>query len=219
MSKSTTFRPILRAWKRYLELLEEKPLQTKALSAGAIAVAGDVIAQKIDTSPDHPNWDPKRTARLGLYGMALSAPLTHGWYKVLDKRLGVGMDLTTSLKKVAADQVLAAAPFTALFFVCNSAMEGASGKEIKHRLETNLWPTLKANWAVWPAALAINFRYVPFKLRVLVVNILGLGWGTYLSVVQHRQHAHTNVHPKLPDPYPKDSLPVPLYPPGNIKEV
>ncbi|TPX60727.1 hypothetical protein PhCBS80983_g01629 [Powellomyces hirtus] len=214
----SAFRPVIRAWKRYLELLEEKPLVTKSLSAGAIAVAGDIIAQKVDSSPDHPEWDPKRTARLGLYGTLIAAPLTHGWYKVLDARVGAGMDFATSVKKVTADQILAATPFTALFFVCNSAAEGCTKAEIKNRLSNNLWPTLKANWAVWPAALLINFRFVPLKLRLLVVNVLGLGWGTYLSMVQHRQHTHTNVHPKLPDPYPKDSLPVSIYPPGNVKE-
>ncbi|KAJ3015959.1 hypothetical protein HKX48_004298 [Thoreauomyces humboldtii] len=214
----SAFRPVVRAWKRYLELLEEKPLVTKSLSAGAIAVGGDIIAQKIDSSPDHPDWDPQRTLRLGVYGTLIAAPLTHGWYKILDGRLGAGMDFQTSLKKVAADQILAAAPFTALFFVCNSAAEGLNATQIKDRLDSNLWPTLKANWAIWPAALLINFRYVPLKLRLLTVNILGLGWGTYLSMVQHRQHEHKNVHPNLPDPYPEDSLPVPIYPPGNIKE-
>ncbi|KND00844.1 uncharacterized protein SPPG_03948 [Spizellomyces punctatus DAOM BR117] len=210
------FQPITRAWKRYLQLLEEKPLITKSLSAGAIGVAGDIIAQRIDSPSEHKKWDPKRTLRLGVYGMLIGAPLTHGWYKILDRRIGGGMDMATSLKKVAMDQLLAAAPFTALFFVCNSYMEGCTRPQIQERLQSNLWPTLKANWAVWPAALAINFRFVPLKCRVLVVNILGLGWGTYLSMVQHREHAHKKTH--LPDPYPPDSLPVPFYPPGNVKE-
>ncbi|KAI8585783.1 hypothetical protein BDZ88DRAFT_491698 [Geranomyces variabilis] len=212
------FRPIARAWRRYLVLLEEKPLVTKCASAGTIAVAGDIIAQRIDRTPEHPDWDPQRTLRLGTYATLIATPLAHGWYKVMDKRIGAGMDITTSLKKVAADQLLAAAPFTALFFVCNSAMEGCSANEIKTRLQTNLWPTLCANWAIWPAALAINFRYVPLKLRILTLNVLGLGWGAYLSLVQHRQHKHTNEHPHMPDPYPAESLPVPIYPPGNVKE-
>ncbi|KAI9105764.1 hypothetical protein DFS34DRAFT_27878 [Phlyctochytrium arcticum] len=232
--------PLTRAWKRYLVLLEERPLLTKSLSAGAIGVAGDIIAQRIDqppstvkeelvrnergdvtgsrtrTIPGKKSWDAQRTLRLGLYGMLLGAPLTHGWYKILDARFGSSMSLSTSLKKVATDQILAAAPFTCLFFVANSAMEGCNRAEIVHRVKTNVWPTLKANWMIWPAALALNFRFVPLKLRVLVVNILGLGWGTYLSMVQHRHHAHQPT--ALPDVYPSESLPVPLYPPGNVKE-
>ncbi|KAI9011295.1 hypothetical protein BC832DRAFT_529522 [Gaertneriomyces semiglobifer] len=213
------FRPLVRAWRRYLELLEERPLVTKAVTAGVIGAAGDVLAQRI-TKPEHQAfvWDKQRTVRLGLYGLLVGAPLTHGWYKVLDKRLGAGMDMATSAKKVAADQIFAAAPFTCMFFACNSYMEGLSTKDVKERIERNLWPTLKANWAVWPAFLIFNFRYVPLKLRVLTVNILGLGWGTYLSLVQHREHSHTNVAPHLPDPFPQaEALPT-LYPPGAVSE-
>lgn len=198
-----TINPLTRAWKRYLDLLETKPLPTKAISAFVIGAVGDVIAQSIDPSHPHQSethdktsttttsssssstavapptrtfhWDKERTLRLSLYGLVFGAPITHGWYKILDRRFGPGMDLTTALKKVAADQTIAAAPFTAFFFMVNSAAEGLRWPEIQARLEQNLWPTMKANWAIWPAALAINFWFVPLKLRVLVVNVLGLG--------------------------------------------
>ncbi|KAJ3045859.1 hypothetical protein HDV00_006123 [Rhizophlyctis rosea] len=229
--------PLTRAWKRYLDLLETRPLPTKAISAFVIGAVGDVIAQSIDPSHPHESathpdsssssssskpatrgfhWDKERTLRLSLYGLVFGAPITHGWYKILDRRLGAGMDLSTALKKVAADQTIAAAPLTAFFFAVNSAAEGLDYNQIKNRLETNLWPTMKANWAIWPAALALNFWLVPLKLRVLVVNILGLGWGTYLSFVQHKQQ-DTHQKTKLPDPYPTESaLPSTVYPPGPI---
>ncbi|KAJ3280221.1 hypothetical protein HK104_000819 [Borealophlyctis nickersoniae] len=230
--------PLVRAWKRYLTLLETRPLITKSISAFVIGGVGDIIAQSIDpphapvqshlekssdllTAPDpKPKlpgfvWDKDRTLRLSLYGLVFAAPITHGWYKILDSRLGKGMDIATALKKVAVDQTVMAAPMTALFFGVNSAMEGCNREEIENRLRQNLWPTLKANWAIWPLALTVNFWFVPLKLRVLVVNILGLGWGTYLSFVQHKQHEHLDTH--LPDPYPPDTLPV-GYPPGPVKE-
>ncbi|KAJ3052543.1 hypothetical protein HK097_006074 [Rhizophlyctis rosea] len=231
--------PILRVWKRYLDLLETRPLPTKAVSAFVIGAAGDVLAQSID--PSHPHheaptkptaspaessavphkpgfhWDKERTLRLSLYGLIFGAPITHGWYKILDRRLGHGMDLPTALKKVAADQLLAAGPLTAFFFTVNSAAEGMNVEQIKQRLEQNMWPTMKANWAIWPAALAFNFWFVPLKLRVLFVNILGLGWGTYLSFVQHQQHDVGKT--RLPDPYPAEAAVPALYPPGPVVEL
>lgn len=57
-------------------------------------------------------------------------------------------------------------------------LEGGSPSE---KLEQSYWAGLKANWAVWPAVQAINFTLVPLQHRVLVVNIVSLGWNCFLS--------------------------------------
>lgn len=51
-------------------------------------------------------------------------------------------------------------------------MEGSSPQE---KLEKSYLPGLKANWMLWPAVQAINFKLVPLEHRVLVVNIVSLG--------------------------------------------
>lgn len=193
--RSAPVNPLVRYWRRYLDLLETRPLVTKSVSAFVIGGVGDVIAQRINPTQEHSKalqpssdsltsipkptpgfvWDKERTLRLSLYGLIFAAPLTHGWYKILEGRLGKGMDIKTAAMKVAADQLLAAGPFTFAFFTVNSAAEGMKWPEIRKKLDDNLWPTLKANWAIWPAALIFNFWLVPLKLRVLVVNVLGLG--------------------------------------------
>jgi thiosulfate reductase cytochrome b subunit len=44
-------------------------------------------------------------------------------------------------------------------------MEGLSTEQIVTRLKNVMWPTLVANWVLWPAASLINFRSdrLPFK--------------------------------------------------------
>lgn len=59
-----------------------------------------------------------------------------------------------------------------------SIMEGSDPKE---KLEKSYWSGLKANWALWPAVQAVNFKLVPLEHRVLVVNIVSLGWNCFLS--------------------------------------
>lgn len=57
-------------------------------------------------------------------------------------------------------------------------LEGTSAEE---KLRTTYWPALSRNWMIWPAVQFVNFKYVPLDMRVLVVNIVSLGWNCYLS--------------------------------------
>jgi len=59
-----------------------------------------------------------------------------------------------------------------------SILEGSDPKE---KLEKNYFQGLKANWMLWPAVQAVNFKLVPLEHRVLVVNIVSLGWNCFLS--------------------------------------
>ena len=61
--------------------------------------------------------------------------------------------------------------------------EGKKGAvdRIQDKLEGTYWQALMKNWMVWPAVQAINFTVVPLDQRVLVVNVVALGWNCYLS--------------------------------------
>lgn len=59
-----------------------------------------------------------------------------------------------------------------------SLLEGKSPAE---KLRTSYVPVLQKNWMLWPAVQAVNFTYVPLHHRVLVVNVVSLGWNCYLS--------------------------------------
>jgi protein Mpv17 len=65
-----------------------------------------------------------------------------------------------------------------LFLSSMSIMEGSDPQE---KLKKNYIPGLKANWLVWPAVQSVNFTMVPLEHRVLVVNIVSLGWNCFLS--------------------------------------
>ena len=51
-------------------------------------------------------------------------------------------------------------------------LEGGSPQQ---KLEKSYFTGLKANWVLWPAVQAVNFKFVPLEHRVLLVNVVSLG--------------------------------------------
>jgi protein Mpv17 len=82
-----------------------------------------------------------------------------------------------------ADQTIFAATNLFVFLSCMAIMEGSSPKE---KLEKSYTKVLVKNWMIWPFVQAINFKLVPLDYRVLVVNVVSIGWNCYLSYINSR---------------------------------
>ncbi|EXJ79087.1 hypothetical protein A1O3_08588 [Capronia epimyces CBS 606.96] len=115
---------------------------------------------------------------MALYGGLIFGPAATQWYSFLQKYIHVRSQNATIAARVLADQVVFAPCNMALFLSSMSIMEGSDPKE---KLEKTYLPGLKANWVLWPAVQAVNFKLVPLEHRVLVVNIVSLGWNCFLS--------------------------------------
>ena len=46
--------------------------------------------------------------------------------------------------------------------------------------QEKLWPTLRANWALWPLANWIAFRYLGGDMRILYSQIIGVSFSLSL---------------------------------------
>jgi protein Mpv17 len=111
--------------------------------------------------------------------LAIFGPLATTWFGFLQRRVVFpGRPNTEILARVGLDQAILAPGNLFLFLNTMALMEGTSAKE---KLDTTYWPALSRNWMVWPIVQFINFKYVPLELRVLVVNVVSLGWNCYLS--------------------------------------
>lgn len=51
------------------------------------------------------------------------------------------------------------------------------------RLDETFVTGIKNNYLVWPWVQLANFSVVPLEYRVLVVNVVALGWNCYLSAL------------------------------------
>lgn len=185
----------------YNRLLVARPVATNVLSTAFLFGSGDFLAQHISSSG---NYDLGRTIRALAYGGLIFAPIGIRWYKFLSSvkaptflrslvlKSRIGEKFEDTIARVGVDQ-MAFAPLVGvpLYFTALSIMEGKSFHETKENLQRTWWPTLKANWAVWPAFQFLNFAFIPPHLRLLGVNITGLGWNCFI-LFQHNRHHKTH---------------------------
>ena len=119
------------------------------------------------------------------------------------------------MTRLALDQFLFAPLFVTTVLTTVTVMDGKP-KEVGSKLEQDLFPTIRANWALWIPAQFINFRLVPARkcprpvcaflivarharpltvvralcwetgYQVLWANMVGFVWNIYLSFVSFK---------------------------------
>ncbi len=115
---------------------------------------------------------------LELTSTGVFGPAATKWYQFLQQKINLRTKFQTTAARVLADQSIFATTNMAVFLSSMSVLEGGSPQE---KLKKNYISGLKANWVIWPPVQSINFTMVPLEHRVLVVNIVSLGWNCYLS--------------------------------------
>ncbi|MCJ1280387.1 Protein required for ethanol metabolism [Puttea exsequens] len=154
---------------------------------------GDVMAQHlVEKVPTH-NY--ARTGRMALYGGAIFGPAATTWFAFLARRINFPARPTLTIAaRVLTDQTVFASTNLFCFLSSMALMEGGDPRD---KLRSSYFTALEKNWMVWPAVQAINFRFVPLEHRVLVVNVVSLGWNCYLSYVNSQAGKKETVGEKV----------------------
>ncbi|KAJ2841207.1 hypothetical protein J3B02_005999, partial [Coemansia erecta] len=193
---------ILRAW---TAVAAERPLTTLTATNGALGGLGDILAQTIEAHNEHRrfHWDIKRTLRFVAWG-SICAPLFHKWYLFLNRTFPMaqhqtkGGFITSLAKRVATDQLVYAPLGIAGFFVAMNFMEGRGWQSAKGRLKEYYWPTLTANYAVWPAVQAVNFGVVPVLYRVPFSSAVSVFWNAFISWANAQSASRVELPVEMP---------------------
>lgn len=174
-------------WAQYNKVLEEKPIRVKSITSFFGFMIGDICAQSISGGV----YDPLRTARLTAFGVLMDGPVGHCWYTLLDKNVRPEDPKSAEaiVTKMALDQLIWAPVFSCVFFTFIRTLEGHPEAALS-TIQNELVPTITANYALWPLAHIINFRFVPSQQRILYINFVQILWTCYLSNLAANGHTH-----------------------------
>ncbi|WLF78140.1 Protein required for ethanol metabolism [Lodderomyces elongisporus] len=170
------------------------------ISTGFLLGAGDCLAQNLFPQLPNQPYDYIRTLRAVFYGGVIFAPIGDKWYKILNTRIAwrgngalgrsgkLSEKTLSTLLRVAVDQLFFA-PIIGipLYYSTMTVLENKQPywDNIMDKFYTSYWPTLRSNWLVWPVFQWFNFYLIPVHFRLLAVNLISIGWNTYLSYVMH----------------------------------
>ncbi|KAF2801566.1 uncharacterized protein BDZ99DRAFT_469568 [Mytilinidion resinicola] len=158
--------------------LKTAPLLTQSVTTAVLFATGDTLAQQAVDKVGFAKQDLSRTGRMALYGGAIFGPAATTWFKFLSTKVTLPNANATIVARVAADQLVFAPTNMFVFLSTMAVLEGSSPQK---KLEQTYKQALTKNWMVWPWVQLGNFKFVPLEHRVLVVNVISLGWNCYLS--------------------------------------
>ncbi|OOF90971.1 hypothetical protein ASPCADRAFT_211555 [Aspergillus carbonarius ITEM 5010] len=164
----------------YQAKLAKQPILTASVTSAVLFGSGDVLAQQLVDRKGFDKHDIARTGRMALYGGAIFGPAATAWYGILQRHVVLKSTKATLVARVAADQCLFTPAHLTCFLSSMAIMEGTDPIE---KWRNGFVPSYKANLTIWPLVQGVNFAIVPLEYRVLVVNLVALGWNCLLSLI------------------------------------
>ena len=185
-------------WEGYTALLFARPLTVKATTASVIFFVSDSATQFI-TEPTGHKWDAARAGSGAAFGVVATGWLHH-WWGFLESFVGRRIPVATNrfantLVKVFLDQAIGAPLYIYTYYVITNFIQDLKNRRLEHdsnvvdkdmvfdtlkdtcdKASEMLMPTMFRHWTLWPAVHTLNFYYSPLHHRVLVQNLVLVGW-------------------------------------------
>lgn len=124
--------------------------------------------------------DWEQTGRFAILNGVLVAPVLHYWYTWLAGAIP-GKAIMPVLKRVFFDEFLFTPVYVPVLMGILWKMEGVDIQRIPQMIREEWLNIMLFDWAVYIPVQIVNFRFVPVKFQVLVINLIGVGWNCFIS--------------------------------------
>jgi hypothetical protein len=125
-----------------------------------------------------PDW--QQTGRFILLNVAFVAPTLHFWYTWLDKAVP-GKAIKAVLRRVFYDEFVFTPAYIPVLMGLLWGLGGVEPRRIPRMIQEEWFNVLLFDWSVYVPVQFLNFRFVPVKFQVLVINFCGVGWNAFVS--------------------------------------
>ncbi|XP_026481156.1 protein Mpv17 [Ctenocephalides felis] len=170
----------------YQAMLAKQPFLTQVAQTSLIMGVGDFIAQKFLEKKPFSQYEISRTLGFCFVGATVVAPWLTVWYRTLHRI--VKPSKFAPLQKMLMDQILMAPNFTFAIVTSLNLVTGKSFHQAIAETKTTYVDIMKANYCLWPFAQLVNFYMMPLNYQVLFVQVVSVGWNSYISYKTQAKH-------------------------------
>jgi len=190
----------------YRSALAARPLITNMLTASALSVLSDSVAQQMESNSTPPQQHPSRThdwqraLAMATFGAFVYGAFVQYWFRFLNSFAALRVvpgDWPAVCRRVAVNQACMSPFLNSLFFAWvvftrNDPLGGQRSltdkvATLKRKLAQDLLPTIKRSMMYWTTFNLGNFGLTPFENQVVVTNLGFVAWTVYLSIVGYRR--------------------------------
>lgn len=174
--------------KFYSSSLESSPVLTKSVTAGVLFAISDQMAQMLEMQRNKKPvslaaTNKKRSLFSGLVGLLYFGPMADLWYGWIFRTFP-GKSMLSILQKAALGQFFFAPPLFCVFFAAALLQNGefTLGNWVR-KIKQDLVKGWLGGLGFWPIANYISYGYIPQKYIPLFVNLMGLVFNIYVSLI------------------------------------
>lgn len=174
----------------YSRSLESSPVLTKSVTAAVLFAMSDQMAQGLEMrrnkSPDNNRravTNKTRSMYSALVGLLYFGPMAHLWYGWVFTTFP-GKTMISILQKAALGQFFFAPPLFCVFFGTALLQNGqfTFGNWFQ-KIRQDLVKGWLGGIGFWPIVNYISYGYVPQKWIPLFINVMGLVFNIYVSLI------------------------------------
>ena len=162
------------------------PLPTKAITAAAVAVAGDALAQNLD--PSQLEYSIPRAQGFALFGASYTGCFQHCLFGWLNDLTPAGL-LGAAEATVFNQFIVVPSLYLPLFLFVSGLVSGQSRSNIVDNVRARYLPILRRNWSFWLPVQCAIFALLAPELFVPAMCLCSFCWNIILSSLAYRPRA------------------------------